>query len=61
MVREIRTKCPDCDLCFVEMYLRADLPRARRSGTLAWVDSGGAAAAGVYHDTTIKIHLDVSI
>ncbi len=37
IVRALRSE--GCELVLVEMHLRTDLPKSRRSGTLAWVDS----------------------
>ena len=57
IVRGIREALPDAAIVFVEMFLRGDLPSARRSGTKAWVDAAaGDGAADVYHVDVVKAH-----
>ena len=61
IVRGIREALPDAAVVFVEMYLRDDLPKARRSGTKAWVDADASErAAAVYHDAVVRCHGDVA-
>ncbi|KAH8053930.1 serine-type exopeptidase [Aureococcus anophagefferens] len=57
IVRGIREALPDAAIVFVEMFLRGDLPSARRSGTKAWVDAAaGDGAADVYSVDVVNAH-----
>lgn len=57
MIRTIRAELPATLLVFVEMFLRDDLTKERRSGTRAWVDADDAsAAAEVYHRGVVELH-----
>lgn len=46
IVRGIRTALPRADIVLVMMFLRKDLPTARRTGTKAWADGGKTARFG---------------
>ena len=61
IVRGIREALPETCVVFVEMFLRPDLPKARRSGTKAWVDADAKErAADVYHEAVVALHSTIA-
>ena len=45
IVRHIRDALPRCEVCFLYMFLRDDLPLHQRTGSKAWAENEDAAAA----------------
>jgi hypothetical protein len=60
IVRGVKAAAPSCELLLVISHLRTDLPQARRSGTLAWVNGDAPDAPAVYHERVPSIHEQVS-
>ena len=60
-VRTLREALPECAVVFVEMFLRDDLCKQRRSGTKAWVDAEASErASAVYRSEVIEQHAAVA-
>jgi lysophospholipase L1-like esterase len=60
IVRGVKQAAPSCELLLVISHLRTDLPQARRSGTLAWVNGDAPDAPAVYHECVPSIHEQVA-
>ena len=60
LVRGVRLTAPTAELLLVVSHLRTDLPQARRSGTLAWVNGDVAGAERVYSESVPAIHEQVA-
>lgn len=61
ILRQVRAALPDCDIVFVEMYIREEVARRKRTGTKAWVETDDRAkAAAVYHKQVPQLHTDLA-
>ena len=56
IVRHIRDALPRCEVCFLYMFLRDDLPLHQRTGSKAWAENEDAAAARTYHERVPRMH-----